>query len=137
MAAEDWQPSPGRYLVVLPLAPPTSRGGPGCQAGAAAQAEQRHAELADLFRRERRLAFRRTAVSPACAQLPGAGRGQEGGGERGSVAFVLHPRRSRFLLLPLADARAAQLRLEAVLDGGGDWRQASASPEQCSKVASL
>jgi hypothetical protein len=123
MAQADWQPSPGRYLVVLP-SPTGGNGGPGGEPGAAAQAERCLTSLAAVFRQERRLAFRRAAVSPALTQLLSAGTGGRGGSQRGTVALVLHPRRALFLLLPLDDARAAALRLEAVLDGGGDWQPA-------------
>lgn len=123
MAQADWQPSPGRYLVVLPSAA-GGNGGSGGEPGAASQAERCLTSLAAVFRQERRLAFRRAAVSPALTQLLSASTGGRGGSQRGAVALVLHPRRARFLLLPLDDARAAALRLEAVLDGGGDWQQA-------------
>lgn len=148
MRPSDWEPSPGRFLVVLPL---HAAGG-----GAAAQqwqhAQQQFASLAAVFRGERRLVFRVAPVPGALASLL-AGAGSVGGdsrpgskglqqrarsqGQQGhdlqppAQAVILHPQRGgRFQLLQLAGVHQAALRLEEVLDGGGRWRQGAAADWQ-------
>ncbi len=137
MQHADWEPTPGRFIVLLPLPArhASSGGGSGdggrCPAEAAAAgtaaARQRLETLAALFRSERRLLFRLAAVSDAFRQLvpeatgasqPGTSSQQE---QQQLVAYVLHPRRGRYQLLALADTQAAVLRLEEILDGGGSW----------------
>ena len=138
MRHSDWEPSPGCYLVLLPL---PAGGGSSQQAAieqaaAAQEAQQRFAALAAAFHREARLAFRVAPVSDAVTRLFAAGRPEDeeapadGNQPQGqqqqqqAQAFVLHPRRGRFQVLPLRDAQQAQRRLEEVLDGGGRWQQA-------------
>jgi hypothetical protein len=137
MRHSDWEPSPGRYLVLLPLpAGGGLRQAAVEQAAAAEEVQQRFACLAAAFQRETRLAFRVAPVSDAVTRLFAAGRPEDGeaiadGRQRGqqkqqqaAQAFVLHPRRGRFQVLPLRDAQQALRRLEEVLDGGGRWHQA-------------
>ena len=143
MQHTDWEPTPGRFVVLLPLpGKPTESGGgstdssriAGSGAAAAAAARQRLETLAALFRSERRLLFRLTSVSGAFEQLgPAAAAAGAAGPQRDTdsqqqqqqqqhlAAYVLHPRRGRYQLLPLAETQAAVLRLEEILDGGGSW----------------
>lgn len=121
MQHSDWEPSPGRYLVLLPV--PASSGG-GSERLAAQHARQALASLAAMFQRELRLAFRLAPVSHALPRLlAGSGAQLTLAGEP-PAALVLHPRRGRFQVLPLASVQQAALRLEEVLDGGGQWQQA-------------
>lgn len=140
MQHSDWEPTPGRFVVLLPLlgrqASGSGRsGGSSAPAGAAANAagtaaaaQQRLGTLAALFRSERRLLFRTAPVSDALAQLVPAAAGaagphaeQQQQQQQQLVAYVLHPRRGRYQLLPLTDTQAAVLRLEEILDGCGTW----------------
>lgn len=116
MRQADWEPTPGRFQVLLPL--PAGRGEE--QQHVAAQHRRRLESLAAVFQRERRLAFRVVPVSDAFARLLPSGQQQQQ--QQGAIAYVLHPRRGRVQQLPLADMQSAVLRLEAVLDGGGEWR---------------
>ena len=142
MQHTDWEPAPGRFVVLLPLPGKATESGGGStdssrltDNGAAAAARQRLETMAALFRRERRLLFRVTSVSGAFEQLgPAAAAAGAAGPQDGTdsqqrqqqqqqqlAAYVLHPRRGRYQLLPLADTQAAVLRLEEILDGGGRW----------------
>ena len=118
MRLADWEPSPGRFLVLLPL--PADSG--EAQPRAADEQRRRLESLAAVFQRERRLAFRVTPVSSAFERLLASEQRQQQQQQQGAVAYVLHPRRGRFQALPLVDMRAAVLRVEALLDGGGEWR---------------
>lgn len=136
MKGIDWEPSPGRFLVLLPLPVGSCVG----QRRAAAEQQLQLESLAAVFQKERRLAFRVTHVSSDTwlfpAEVAGAAGGSGAAGGVGPVtggtaqqqqkqeqatAYVLHPRRGRFQALPLGDTQAAVLRLEALLDGGGTW----------------
>ncbi|PSC68446.1 dnaJ-like protein subfamily C member 10 isoform X1 isoform B [Micractinium conductrix] len=93
MQHSDWEPSPGRYLVLLPV--PASSGG-GSERLAAQHARQALASLAAMFQRELRLAFRLAPVSHALPRLlAGSGAQLTLAGEP-PAALVLHPRRGRF-----------------------------------------
>lgn len=126
MAGSDWEPTPGRFLVLLPL--PADDG--------AEEALRRLEALAGVFKKERHLRFRAAPVSDAAFRLvpaaaAGGGAEQQPGGAAAAaaqqpMAYVLHPRRGRFQEVPLGgDPRAAVLRLEDVLGGGGTWREAA------------
>ncbi|KAL4447527.1 hypothetical protein ABPG75_004746 [Micractinium tetrahymenae] len=140
MQLSDWEPSPGRFLVVLPLH--TASG--ATRAQQAQQAQQHFASLAAVFRNERRLAFRLAPVSGALLSLLAAGSSNGSNSSTGSGvpqreqqwgeqhqdppdqarAIILHPRRGgRFQLLRLTGMQQAVLRLGEVLGGGGQWWQ--------------
>lgn len=158
MQREDWEPTPGRFLVLLPL--PAGQGdGRDAQHKAAEAAQERLEALAAVFQRERRLLFRTVPISdtlakllPAAADAAAANGSSGGGGDSGSskdaaegsngaapaaekqpaaaaqpAALVLHPRRGRFQALPLGHMQSAVLRLEDLLDGYGEWREAAPS----------
>lgn len=78
MQPSDWEPSPGRFLVVLPLQAGASCGTGGCSSAernsfrqplTAQQVQQRFACLAAVFQQERRVAFRTAPVSSALGRL--------------------------------------------------------------------
>ena len=123
MQRRDWDAAPGRYLVLLAQ--------PGQAAAAGEAALRRFAALASAFQRERRFVWRHAAVSPPLSRLLRASEGHETAADPGRpCVLVLHPKRERFLVVPLEGGEgegeqrqaAAVARLEAVLDGDGRWR---------------
>jgi hypothetical protein len=134
MRQSDWQPSPGRYVVLLllPDAKDSGAGSPvrrrqdkGPASADARPIKLQFATLAAAFERERRLCFRLASVSAALtALLHFGGRADEAAAATlDPLAVVLHPSRNRFQVVYLADLSTAVTCLEVVLDGGGQWRE--------------